>query len=189
MSEIVLGDIYLFTAPPRVVMKEKELSQTLLELDVVPTGTFYLGLEGKMFLNKDYQKYVERWFQNKEIIQSIMFFVDRPWDSFSWKKWMASASNTRNCCNSTFMGFASYLSSEAFSQQFLHLSLSRLEDIYWSDLHGPLQLGWISNRVWLDLNLRLIWFFFFCSLFVSSVDLRQRLLNLLRRWGCHDSLI
>ena len=118
-----------------------------------------------------------------------MFFVDRPWDSFSWKKWMASASNTRNCYNSTFMGFASYLSSEAFSQQFLHLSLSRLEDIYWSGLHDPLQLGWISNRVWLGLNLRLIWLFFFCSLFVSSVDLRQRLLNLLQRWGCHDSLI
>ena len=76
MSEIVLGAIYLFTAPPRVVMKEKELFQTLLELDVVPTGTFYLGLEGKMFLNKDYQKYVERWFQNKEIKQSCFSLTD-----------------------------------------------------------------------------------------------------------------
>ena len=59
MREIVLSDIYLFTVPPRKVMEKKELAMTLADLDVVPTGTFHLGLNGKLVLNKDFKCYLE----------------------------------------------------------------------------------------------------------------------------------
>ena len=59
VSDIAMGDVYLFTAPPRVVMKDKEMSMTLQELQVVPTGTFHLGTNGKLFMNKEYKKFME----------------------------------------------------------------------------------------------------------------------------------
>ena len=42
-------------------MEKKELAMTLADLDVVPTGTFHLGLNGKLVLNKDFKCYLESW--------------------------------------------------------------------------------------------------------------------------------
>lgn len=56
---IIEGDIYLYTAPPRKVMK-KELNMALGALEAVPIGFFYLGINGKWLISMKYASKIEK---------------------------------------------------------------------------------------------------------------------------------
>jgi hypothetical protein len=47
--EIIIGDLYLFHAPPPKRL-DKEMGKTLFELDSVPMGSFYLGVNGEWYI-------------------------------------------------------------------------------------------------------------------------------------------
>ncbi len=56
---IIEGDIYLYTAPPRKVMKN-ELNMALGALEAAPIGFFYLGINGKWLINMKYASIIEK---------------------------------------------------------------------------------------------------------------------------------
>lgn len=61
VAGVVIGDLYLFTAPPRKVMDKKELDKTLLELDSVPQGSFYLASTNDVFyIQQQYVPYIQQ---------------------------------------------------------------------------------------------------------------------------------
>ena len=59
-SKIVIGDLYLFTAPPPKRMDKNNLKQTLMELESVPTGSFYLGANSEYYIDSEYTKIIKK---------------------------------------------------------------------------------------------------------------------------------
>lgn len=57
-NSYILGDTYIFTTPP-VVQMSKHLTKTLLEMDCVPSGVFYLGANGVWAIKNEYIPFVE----------------------------------------------------------------------------------------------------------------------------------
>ena len=60
VTQIVIGDLYMFTAPPRKVMTAKELGLTLYDLDAVPTGSFYLGSDYQYYIINEYSHIIQK---------------------------------------------------------------------------------------------------------------------------------
>lgn len=59
INQIIKGNTYLFTAPPMTRMK-KELEMTLGMLSAVPTGFFYLGIDGQWLIAQEYARIIEK---------------------------------------------------------------------------------------------------------------------------------
>lgn len=57
VSEIIIGDLYLFLTPP-VKRLDKEMEKTLFELDSVPMGSFYLGVNGDWYIQNEFSKII-----------------------------------------------------------------------------------------------------------------------------------
>ena len=59
VAEVVIGDIYLYQSPP-VKRMDKHLKQTLQDLDSVPTGSFFLGINSEWYIKHDYHHIVQK---------------------------------------------------------------------------------------------------------------------------------
>lgn len=60
VAKVVIGDLYMFTAPPKKIMDKKEMGKTLLEHEAVPTGSFYLASNGPFYIEKKYEQYIQK---------------------------------------------------------------------------------------------------------------------------------
>lgn len=49
VANIVVGDIYMFQTPP-VKRLDKEMGKTLMALDSVPNGSFYIGINSQWYI-------------------------------------------------------------------------------------------------------------------------------------------
>ena len=58
-ASVVIGDIYMFHAPP-VKRLDKEMDKTLFELDSVPMGSFYLGINGEWYIQNEFAKIIQK---------------------------------------------------------------------------------------------------------------------------------
>ncbi|CAM6004323.1 unnamed protein product [Sphagnum balticum] len=52
ISSIIIGDLYLYQSPP-VKRLDKDLGKSLMELDSVPTGSFYLGINSEWYIKHE----------------------------------------------------------------------------------------------------------------------------------------
>ena len=57
-AQYITGDIYIFTTPP-VVRMEKHLAKTLMDMDCVPSGMFYLGTNAFWAIRNEFLPFVE----------------------------------------------------------------------------------------------------------------------------------
>ena len=61
VANIIVGDLYLFTAPPKKIMDKKSMEKTLMELDAVPMGSFYLGSTNDIFyIQQQFVPYIKQ---------------------------------------------------------------------------------------------------------------------------------
>lgn len=60
VAKIVIGDLYMFTAPPKKIMDKKEMNKTLLEHDAVPIGSFYLASNQPFYIEKKYEQHIKK---------------------------------------------------------------------------------------------------------------------------------
>ena len=59
VTDVVIGEIYLYQSPP-VKRMDKEMGRTLQELESVPTGSFYLGINSEWYIKHDYHHMVQK---------------------------------------------------------------------------------------------------------------------------------